>query len=990
MTLAASLCCALLTCWQAPQEKPRVPNLQIKLPAEQRPEPQGRPAPAAQRPAGELERFRRDLAALTGSYHKVEQKLLEIGQGYLDLEALQIEVLRTARAQELAQVALVAQRHGTTAVGDEIKFQLLTRPFGDATKAAVDALAAVYDRDPQRQVNAALGELIRGRVTAVRRPATDALAARATPAELPFALELTADRSLDLQLRGVDLLRAIHDEGARERLVALLSREPVLAGYSCSALIGLQAAAVPALTKLLREPAVDRGYCYAGFALAEIGVRLGRCLLDPAMAPGLVARLGDRDLLARALAAVALADLAYHQPGNAVVGCADAVIIDALVEVADGATAVANLDLLRRPVEQRLQQFAGRMSGESLGWRAWWQQQRGDFVGIRAAIGIDGANAANCLVVLRQERSQIRILAEGLADQQPTPGALEVVLSAARMRELVEGLLTAGFATAESAMRNPNGLPLVRSLQIRLPAARMQVAAAIGEQPAFDALAAVVLRFLDEELWQLYRHPIDEPDRAAFWRSESRWREANPDPIVRGRRLVGRVLANWAVLSPVLRARAVEFLLAAPARREMLDADSAAAMLAIVAASSQFGDLERHLLELAATAPGEAWRDALELAARLAAAPSAAAASPANQPNAPTQPSQNQPPNPVRAVFGVLSAEAVLQALGDPRPAVRRVAIDEVVRTRDLRAGPRLVEMLTDADPGVQRNAVHACGQLQVADSSRALIDLITADATAPPVRREALRALGRVGGPQAFMVLDRALLASATEDKEAALRGLGELRDARAAHLLAELAVSGHGKDLGSLARFYLQRMGGTLAVPALRHQLGMVAEPAIRTHLVLLLGGYQDPTVIPQLMDLLASPQHQTEAAVALSCTTGVDLLNQSDRAGAFAAFWRRHRGEPQWQWLIDGLQAAEVPSVLRPEHFAPGAGLLPVPELARLLVDCKVAHLRVLVAAVLRETAQVDYGVISMQSTAEVCESIASRYRILVETEKAALGK
>ncbi|MBL8723934.1 MAG: HEAT repeat domain-containing protein [Planctomycetes bacterium] len=991
MTFAASLCCVILPLLQQPQDKPRVPNLQIKLPPAERAEPQGRGAAPAQRSQSESERFRRDLAELTGNFTKVEQKLLDIGQRYPDLESLTIEVLRLARAQELAQVAQVAQRYGTTKVGDELKFQLLTRPLGDATKAAVDAMVGIYARDPQQNPNAALGELVQSRITGVRRFAIEALAARATAAELPFALELTSDRSLDLQLRGVDLLRAIHDQGALDRMVELLSRDPVLAGHTCAALIGLRGVAVPSLLRLLREPAIDRGFCYAAFALAEIGVRQGQCLLEPVMAPGLVAKLGDRDPLARTLAAVALADFAHYQPGGGGPGCPDAAILDVLVEIADGSAMVANLDLLRQPIELRLQQFAGRIGGEALGWKAWWQQQRADFVGIRARVGIDSGNAAHCLVALRQERGQVRLLAEGLADQPAVPGVQDVLLSAERMRELVEALLTAGFGSPEATVRNPAGLPLVRALQIRLPAARMQMVATIGEQPAFDALAAVVQRFFDEELWQLYRHPVDEPDRAAFWRAECRWRAANPDPVARGRRLVGRVVANWSVLTTSLRARAVEYLFAAPNRRELLDEETGAKLLAIVAAAGGFGEMERHLLELAAIAPGDrVWRDAIELATKLASQPAEGASAGGTAGPVAAAPRDAGKPNPVRIVFGVLGADAILLALADARPAVRRVAVEEVVRTRDLRAAARLVELLGDADPAVQVAAANGCGQLPVPESSRRLIELIATETTPAPVRREALRSLGRVGGPQAFAVLDRAVLAPSAEDKEAALRGLGELRDARSATLLAELAVSGHGKDLGSLARFYLQRMGGTLAVPALRHQLRAVADPAIRTHLVLLLGGYQDPEVAPQLMDLLSAPQYQTEAAVALSCTTGVDLLNQSDRVGAFAAFWRRQRTEPQWQWLLDGLRVAEVPTVLRPELFAPGMGLAPVPELARLLVECKQAHLRVLASAVLREVAKVDYGVISMQSTAEVCESIASRYRILVETEKAALGK
>lgn len=974
MTLAATLLGLSLL---APQGPIRVPPPPIQLP----PPPAQKPGSAvsAQRPVSELERFRRDLHDLSGTVVKIENKLVDIGKAYprASLESLQIEVARSARVQEMIALALVARRYGSTPVADELKFQLLTRPLAEATKPLVDSVVALYESDPQRDVRQVLRELIKGRVPATRRPATEVLAARATVEDLPFAVQLTSESSLEWQLRGMDLLRAIATPEALDRLLQLLSKDPAVAAGACEALVALQAVAVPALQAQLAAPAIDRGYCYAAFALAQIGAREGRCLLRPEVAGPLRQRLADRDALTRALAAVALADMAFFGIDAGEAGYPDAAIVAAMIDVADSQVFVPNLDLLRRPVEARLVQFAGRVGSEALGWRDWWQTQRDGFVGIRALVAVDAQRAPECVVTLRQDRQVLRLIGAGLAGSEPVAGAQEVLLSGEQMQAVVARLLHGGFGDPER-MRAPAGMQPTRSLQLQVRGERMQVAMPGLEHAEFDALVQEVQQVLQQEQWQLYRHPAQEADRAEFWRAERTWLDAHPDATERGQRLVRRIFRNWDVLAAPLRTRALEDLFARSDRRQLLGEPEGERLLQIVQEAREFGELELSLLELAAGAPGDrVWRACVDHAARMAATvrpgtPGGAAA------------------RAVRSVFAVLGTEAVLASLHEQGALVRRAAIEEVVRSRDVRAHARLVELLDDADLDVRRLAIHACGQLQVGAAARALPQLIANEETPAVLRREALRALGRVGGPLAFGVLERAVAAPVQEDKEAALRGLGELRDPRAAHLLAELAVAGHGKEMGQLARFHLGRLGGQLAVPALRHQLDIVQQPAIRAQLILLLGGYQDPRVVPDLLDLLRQPEHAGEAAQALACTTGFDLLGQSDRLGSMEAFWRRQRANPQWQWFLEGLRAAEVQTVLRAEAFAPGAGNQPVPELARLLVECREPHLRVLAAALLRTITGVDFGTVTMQSTAQVCESVAARYRMLLENARSAQAR
>lgn len=928
------------------------------------------------RPLTEVEKFRRDVSELRSTPSRVEQGLQEIGLRYPAIEALIIEVARGARSKEMTDLMIVARRFGSPQVAQELRFQLLARPLGKATRPVIDAMSFLMgpERDPNGALDEkqALRDIIRSRQSSARRPATEALAAMADADDLPFALELTSAQSLDLQLRGVDLLEAIDDDAARARLVKLLSKGPALAGAACRALISLREAAVVELQALLAEPPIDRGFSYAAFALAEIGDAVGRPLLDQRLADALARRLDDRESLTRCLSAIALADLAYHSDPKAPIELDDAAIGDVLLDLVDSTVFVPNLDLLRRPAEQRLVRMTGRVvrADAAMTWREWWKSRRSGFVGIRAAVAVTPDNAAETVVTLRTERQHVRLLAAGLADVPPLDNAHEALLTADEMLELVRSLEQAGFGDSER-MRHGTALAPVRSLEIQVQGARALVGIPAIEHRPFDALVDRVEQRVDEQLWQLYRNPEKEPDRAAFWRAERRWLEAHPDVTERGRRFGRRVFANWPVLSPWLRARALEHLFGRSDRKRLFDESDGDHILAIVRGAPELSQIELRLLELAAGIPGDRiWRECVDAAARVEGGGREA----------------------VRSVFAVLGPDAVLAALADERAVVRRVAIDEAVVARDVRAGPRLVELLaSDEEPSeIRRAAAHAAGQLRLAIAREPLIALIVDEETAPLVRRECLHALGRTGGEQAFAVLDRALRAPVAADREAALRGLGELRDPRAAHTLAELAVIAHGKDLGSLARLYLGRMGASLAVPALRFQVRTVQDPAIHDQLVLLLGSYQDPQSIPDLMQLLRTPQHRRDAATALAGTTGLDLVGAEDPWTVVDDWWRKHRNRPQWMWLLDALAAAKTPTLLRAEQFSPTAGREAIPELARLLTELTEPRLYVLTAAVLRSVSKEDYGVVAMHTPPEARAGIAARYRLLFETQKAAKNR
>ncbi|HEB54214.1 MAG TPA: HEAT repeat domain-containing protein [bacterium] len=948
MTLAASVLLSVL---------PQVfPGGDLKLPPKK---PAVEQAPAV-RPLSELERFRRDLLQMGSTPAKVARKLDEMGRDYPAIEELILRVARTARATEMANLMPVARRFGRTSgtprVADELLFQLLARRLGKATRAVVDTMATLKGPDAK----AALKQCLRAPIAAVRRHAVEVLGPRCDETDLPFALELSREQSLDLRLRAIDLLRAIGGEQATARLVELLSKDPALAAAACTALVRVGAPAVPVLSRRLEGPVVDRSYLYAAFALAEIDAASGAGNLPGVVMPKLIEHLRAPEALSRVLAAVPLADLAYRSSPGEGEAMPDIDIVDALLLVVEPEQFVPNLDLLRAPAERRLLLLTGRVVDEhSMPWRAWWRDHRASFLGVRSSVHVDAQNAGSAVVTLRQEGRTLRVLGEHMQSLAPDPGALEVVLNSAQMLELVRALEARGFGDP-AAVRVEGALPRVRSLELRVAGGRSSVAVTVRPHAAFDGMAAAVREVLDRELWQLYRRDADG-DRATFWAAERAWLDAHRDDLARGRRFLARALSGWADWSEELRARAVAFVTGHARRKDLLRESDGAEMLAALRTRPQPDAIDLQLLEVAASVPGdEVWRDCVEFAVGIGEGARSA----------------------VRGVFKVLGPDAVLGALTDERPLVRRAAVDEVVAARDLRAAPTLVELLADPDLAVRRAAVFACGHLRVAAASRPLVDMIVAAETDPLLRREALRSLGRVGGELAFPVLQKAMTAPAKEDKEAALRGLGELRDPRAAHLLAEFLVVGHGKDLGGLAQFHLQRQGKELAVPALRRRIPLVQDAEIRAELVLLLGLWQDPQNVPELMDLLRSPGEAATATQLLEGTTGVDLTNVDDRIVAIESWWRVHKNEPQSQWLLDALRAAHVRTSLAAEDFATGARRRLVPELARLMVECQEPRLWVLSSAVLRTVVGKDQGIVTMQTPVDVREGLAARYRLLLE--------
>lgn len=98
---------------------------------------------------------------------------------------------------------------------------------------------------------------------------------------------------------------------------------------------------------------------------------------------------------------------------------------------------------------------------------------------------------------------------------------------------------------------------------------------------------------------------------------------------------------------------------------------------------------------------------------------------------------------------------ALLGALADPSPTVRRNAVDSLAELEAKQAAQPLAAMLaTEADPLVQRQIVDALGRLKDPETVPALVSWLEAREADPPLN--AIWALGNIGDARALDLLSR------------------------------------------------------------------------------------------------------------------------------------------------------------------------------------------------------------------------------------------
>ena len=179
--------------------------------------------------------------------------------------------------------------------------------------------------------------------------------------------------------------------------------------------------------------------------------------------------------------------------------------------------------------------------------------------------------------------------------------------------------------------------------------------------------------------------------------------------------------------------------------------------------------------------------------------------------------------------------KAVCLGLGEAlvRPLAEALAVEERSRTRERltefllafgAVGRREVEQLkASANPAVRRTAIYLLREFGGSEALPDLAELL--DDAEPAVQREAVRAILTIGTEGGYRVLEQALGTGTARSREAIMQALGSPRDERAAPLLVYILE--HVSHRGPLAWVYaraldlLGQLHDPQSVPALRDAL-------------------------------------------------------------------------------------------------------------------------------------------------------------------------
>lgn len=137
------------------------------------------------------------------------------------------------------------------------------------------------------------------------------------------------------------------------------------------------------------------------------------------------------------------------------------------------------------------------------------------------------------------------------------------------------------------------------------------------------------------------------------------------------------------------------------------------------------------------------------------------------------------------------SDEDVAKLLSSNNPAVREDSA-KIARNFDADAvGKALVGALADPSPAVRRNAVDSIAELEFKEAVPALLELVQKQDEDPEVLRQTVDALGRLGDPAAVPVLVALLEQQEANPPLNLIWALGNLEDPAALDVLSRLRGS-------------------------------------------------------------------------------------------------------------------------------------------------------------------------------------------------------
>ena len=192
-----------------------------------------------------------------------------------------------------------------------------------------------------------------------------------------------------------------------------------------------------------------------------------------------------------------------------------------------------------------------------------------------------------------------------------------------------------------------------------------------------------------------------------------------------------------------------------------------------------------------------------------------------------------------------MAGDAILAALADPQPRVRREAARALARLHDPRAVEALLQGVEAAPDLLEEETIDALGALGDPEAIPALVAAL--DNPRPLLRRAAARALGRIGGEAVVAPLEKAAAHGDTDLRRAALQGLRQ-SGARDSSAVVAAALDDPHPSVRTAAEA-ISELQLRPAAPALRRTLGARGDEA-EAEAAYALGVVGEPSDLPAIL--------------------------------------------------------------------------------------------------------------------------------------------
>jgi HEAT repeat protein/beta-lactamase regulating signal transducer with metallopeptidase domain len=213
-----------------------------------------------------------------------------------------------------------------------------------------------------------------------------------------------------------------------------------------------------------------------------------------------------------------------------------------------------------------------------------------------------------------------------------------------------------------------------------------------------------------------------------------------------------------------------------------------------------------------------------------------------------------------RELRNVRDLEVLAEALDDPDPKVREMAIRALDRIRDESAVDLLIQALTDSSAEIRRRAARTLGKIE---DPRAIQALATAlNDEDPEVRQRVIEALGDIEDSRAVDWLIPLLTDPNVEIRREAARALGEIEDPGA---VQALGTALNDEDLEVRQRV-IEALGDIEDVSAVDWLILLLTDPnvEIRREAARALGEIGDPGAVQALAGVLEDPDLEVRQSV------------------------------------------------------------------------------------------------------------------------------